>query len=153
MTSELTGRHVLMITVSAFAVIIGVNLLLAYKAVSTFPGLEVENSYVASQTFDADRAAQIALGWTLVPAYDASAGQLRLRFTDAAGAPAPVAALSVLVGRPTETSEDARPVFDRQGGDYTAPLHLRPGKWMLQVEAHAEDGTLFQQRLNLIVKG
>ncbi|MDZ4134978.1 MAG: FixH family protein, partial [Paracoccaceae bacterium] len=43
--AELTGRKVLVITVSAFAVIIGVNLLLAYKAVSTFPGLEVKNSY------------------------------------------------------------------------------------------------------------
>jgi nitrogen fixation protein FixH len=55
--AEMTGRKVLAITVSAFGVIIAVNFLLAYKAVSTFPGLEVPNSYVASQTFDADRAA------------------------------------------------------------------------------------------------
>ncbi len=47
---------------SAFAVIIAVNLVLAFKAVRTFPGLEVENSYVASQTFDAERTAQEALG-------------------------------------------------------------------------------------------
>ena len=66
---EITGKHVLAITVSAFAVIIGVNVVMAWKAISTFPGLEVKNSYVASQTFDADRAAQQALGWTLVPEY------------------------------------------------------------------------------------
>jgi nitrogen fixation protein FixH len=29
-----------------------VNLLMAYQAISTFPGLEVKNSYVASQKFD-----------------------------------------------------------------------------------------------------
>ena len=66
---ELTGRHVLVITVSAFAVIIGVNLTLAYQAVATFPGLEVQNSYVAGQGFNDRKAAQEALGWTLVPSY------------------------------------------------------------------------------------
>ena len=74
--AELTGKHVLVITVSAFAVIIAVNLLLAYKAVSTFPGLEVQNSYVASQVFDTDKAAQLALGWTLTPSYQANEVQL-----------------------------------------------------------------------------
>ena len=28
-----------------------------------------------------------------------------------------------------------------------------PGKWMLHVTAHSGDGVLFQQRLNLFVKG
>ena len=51
--------------VAAFGVIIGVNLVLALSAVRTFPGLEVKNSYVASQTFDERRAAQEALGWTV----------------------------------------------------------------------------------------
>ena len=45
---ELTGRKVLAITVGFFAVIIAVNLFMAFKAVGTFPGLEVKNSYVAS---------------------------------------------------------------------------------------------------------
>ena len=90
--AEMTGRKVLVITVSAFGVIIAVNFLLAYKAVSTFPGLEVPNSYVASQTFDADRAAQLALGWSLAADYDHGASILELVFTDAGGAPAPVAA-------------------------------------------------------------
>ena len=61
--AQLTGRHVLAIAVASFGVIIGVNVLLAVNAVSTFPGLEVENSYVASQTFDVERKAQEALGW------------------------------------------------------------------------------------------
>ena len=52
MTRPLTGKHVLAITLVAFGVIIGVNVLMAVKAVGTFPGLEVANSYVASQDFD-----------------------------------------------------------------------------------------------------
>ena len=59
----ITGRKVFAIVASAFAVIIGVNIFMAVSAVRTFPGLEVQNSYVASQSFDADREAQEALGW------------------------------------------------------------------------------------------
>lgn len=151
--AEITGRKVLVFTVSAFAVIIGVNLLLAYKAVSTFPGLEVDNSYVASQTFDADMAAQKALGWDLATQYDSAAKALRLTFTDAAGMPAPVAELKVLVGRTTEAADDQNPVFTSDLGVYSAPLVLNPGKWMLHVEAFAADGTLFKQRIDLFVKG
>jgi nitrogen fixation protein FixH len=151
--AEMTGRKVLAITVSAFGVIIAVNLLLAYKAVSTFPGLEVANSYVASQTFDADRAAQLALGWSLDAQYDRTGQVLELVFTDAKGAPARVGDLSVLVGRPTEAREDSYPLFVETNGAYRAPLALNPGKWMLKVEAYAPDGTRFFQRLDLFVKG
>jgi len=86
--SELTGRHVFFITTGAFAVIIGVNGLLAVKAVSTFPGLVVENSYVASQDFDARKAAQVALGWLMQPGY--ADGRIRLAFKDRDGMPVTV---------------------------------------------------------------
>ena len=150
---ELTGRHVLAITVSAFAVIIGVNLVMAYQAVSTFPGLEVENSYVASQGFDADRKAQIALGWTLVPTYDLAKGELELAFTDTQGQPVLLKSLEVLVGRTTEAVDDSHPVFVREAGIYTAKASLAPGKWMMHVDAVAADGTKFHQRIDLFVKG
>ncbi|MBD3764317.1 MAG: FixH family protein [Rhodobacterales bacterium] len=151
--AELTGRKVLLITVTAFGVIIAVNVTMAVQAVSTFPGLEVKNSYVASQSFDADRAAQLALGWTLSRDYDPATGVLRLTFADAGGQPAPVADLSVLVGRATVASDDRRPVFARDGGAFVTPLNLPPGKWLLQVEARAPDGTPFRQRLDLLVRG
>lgn len=151
--AELTGRKVFGITVSAFGVIIAVNLLMAYKAISTFPGLEVSNSYVASQSFDADRAAQLALGWSLAADYDSGGQVLELVFTDAAGAAALVGDLSVLVGRPTEARQDSYPLFVGENGAYRAPLALNPGKWMLKVEAYAPDGTRFFQRLDLFVKG
>jgi len=151
--AEITGRKVAVFVVGAFGIIVAVNLLMAYKAISTFPGVEVANSYVASQDFDARREAQEALGWDLTSDYDASAGQLRLVFTGADGRPAPVGALSVLVGRATEASEDSRPAFVWTGADWQAPLTLAPGKWLLRVEALSEDGTLFEQRLNITIRG
>lgn len=147
--AELTGRHVFAITVGAFGVIIAVNVLMAVKAVSTFPGLEVKNSYVASQTFDADRKAQEALGWTLTPHYDH--GVLRLAFTDAQGFPVRVAGMSVLLGRTTEAADDMHPEFTEMAGTYETPLSLARGKWMLKVEALAENGTVFRQRIDLLV--
>lgn len=151
--AEITGRKVLIFTVGAFGVIIGVNLVMAWQAISTFPGLEVKNSYVASQTFDAERAAQQALGWTLAHDYNAEAKELRLTFADAQGNPVAVRDLSVLVGRTTMSGQDQRPEFVGDIGNFVAPADLGPGKWMLQVKARAADGTLFQQRIDLFVRG
>lgn len=151
--AEITGRKVLMFTVGAFGVIIAVNLVMAYKAVSTFPGLEVKNSYVASQKFDDARDAQVALGWTMTPDYDALEKRLYLSFTDADGQPARLTDLSVLVGRTTEAKDDQTPEFLNAAGLWTAPLELAPGKWLLRVEAKSEDGTLFSQRVGILVKG
>lgn len=149
--TELTGKHVLAITVSAFAVIIGVNLLLAFKAVSTFPGLEVDNSYVASQGFNKRKAAQEALGWSLTPSYEN--GRLTLAFHGADGLPVAVNDLQVLVGRTTETRYDTYPVFQREGDLYAVDMPLGKGKWMVKVTAISADGTLFEQRSELFVRG
>ncbi len=146
MRRELTGRHVLTITVAAFSVIIGVNVVMAIKAVGSFPGLEVANSYVASQTFDDDRAAQSALGWTVTPSYDGK--ELTLAVTDRGGLPARVAALSATVGRTTHRRADRTPVLTYEGGVYRAPLTLEPGAWTIHVVATAANGTQFRQRLD-----
>jgi nitrogen fixation protein FixH len=150
---ELTGPKVLAIAVASFGLIISVNFFLAFKAVSTFPGLEVDNSYVASQSFDVDRIAQLALGWTVTPIYDPSLQQIHLEFRGADGAPVTLRDLTVLVGRPTEAKDDMHPIFTQTSTDYTAPADLAMGKWMLQIEAHAADGTLFRQRRKLWVRG
>lgn len=151
-TATITGKKVLAIAVVCFGIIFAVNFWLAYSAVSTFPGLEVENSYVASQNWDKERAAQLALGWTLKPEYDADREQLRLTFTDRDGLPARITDVAVLVGRPTEAKDDQTPKMQRDEGTFVAPVKLAPGKWMLHVEARAADGTMFRQRIDLFVK-
>lgn len=152
MAREITGRHVLIGTVSAFGVIIAVNLFMAYKALSTFPGVEARNTYYASQNFDAARKAQSALGWQVSETYQD--GQLTLRITETdSGLPGPVADLQVLVGRATAAREDRMPVFVRESGAFVAPLDLAPGKWLLRIEAVAEDGTPFRQQRQLFVRG
>ena len=148
---ELTGRHVAAIFVAGFGVIIAVNLALAYSAVKTFPGLEVANSYVASQQFDDRRAAQEALGWQVKAS--ARDGEVWLSITDGAGAPVEVAALEATLGRATHVQDDMVPEFVFNGEAYVADVPLGAGNWNIRMVARAADGTEFSQRVILHVQG
>ncbi len=149
MTRELKGWHVGMIFVVAFGVIISVNLVLAFKAVATFPGLEVKNSYVASQSFDAKRLSQKALGWHVDVRY--ASGALSVAFTDQDGQVIAPEKMQVVITRPTHMREDKPLDLVHAGGMYETPVDLAKGAWILHVSAVAENGTLFRQRLSLSV--
>ena len=150
---ELKGRHVAAMFVGGFGIIIGVNLILATSAVRSFPGLEVVNSYVASQSFNARKSAQDALGWTVSAEYDGAApggGRLHLWMLGPDGGPAPVRGLAVHIGRPTEERDDRALDIAPTG---SVALDLAPGLWRLDVTGTAPDGTAFQRALQLAVRG
>ena len=140
----MTGRKFLIIMIVAFSIIIAVNLTLAFQAVATFPGLEVKNSYVASQSFDADREAQLALGWDVAATVDA--GQIRLSFRKD-GAPVEPVIVSAVLGRATNVASDQEPILVFDGNDFTAPVDLATGNWNLRLVARADNGTEFKQRV------
>lgn len=146
----ITGPKFFIIFSSFFVVIIAVNMVLAFKAVSTFPGLEVKNSYVASQNFDSDRTAQLALGWD-VHAF-VREESLHLSIRDDAGNPVEVASLEGVFGRATNVQDDQTPAFAFDGLDYIAPVVTSGGNWNLRFEAVAEDGTVFKQRVVVLVE-
>jgi len=148
---EFTGRHAAMVFVGFFGVIISVNLALAYNAVRTFPGLEVNNGYIASQSFDRRRTAQEALGWSVYAS--ASDSQVKLEITDAAGNPVEVVKLTATLGRATHVKDDQNPDFQFDGKAYIAPAQLGAGNWNIRMVARAKDGTEFTQRVILHVKG
>lgn len=146
---ELTGKHVLAITVSAFAVIIGVNLFMAFSAIGTFPGLETKNSYVASQQFDRLRAAQEALGWDVAARLEGE--QLIVDIRDGDDMPVQVLRITGILGRATHVNEDQTPDFSQaSSGAYVAHVgDLDEGYWNFRMEATAKDGTPFQQLLRI----
>ncbi|MCL3882046.1 FixH family protein [Marivita sp. GX14005] len=147
---KLTGWHALAIFGGCFAVIISVNLVLAYSAISTFPGVEVDNSYVASQHFDERRADQESLGWTVDA--KATGGLLILSITDADGRPVQAGTLDAVLGRATHVQDDRKPEFSFDGKAYVARESLRPGNWNIRMKATALDGTPFEQRVVLKVE-
>jgi len=140
----ITGAKVFAFFAIAFSVIIGVNLTLAFKAVSTFPGLEVKNSYVASQSFDENRAAQEALNWDVSARVEA--GNLRLSIQQDGVAVAPKI-ISAVLGRATNVAEDQTPILAFDGREFVAPVALAKGNWNLRLVAEAADGTVFKQRV------
>lgn len=144
---KLTGWHVLAIFVGAFGIIIGVNLTLAFSAVKTFPGIEVKNSYVASQTFNDRKAAQEALGWDIAARIDAD--RVVLTITDQDGHPVQVGKMDITVGRPTSTRDDRTPEFRFNGREYIAFETLEHGNWDMWLRLTALDGTPFEQRLQI----
>ncbi len=146
----LTGRKVLAIALGAFGIVLAVNLTLAFVAVGTCSGLVVPNSYVASQSFDADRRAQAALGWSLAVAH--ADGILRLDLTDAAGAPVRPTSLAVVVGRPTSARTDRAlsPVPTATGFAANAPLD--PGAWIVMIDATGPGGVRYQRREPIVAR-
>tara|TARA_R110002094_G_scaffold2502_2_gene10136 strand:+ start:715 stop:1167 length:453 start_codon:yes stop_codon:yes gene_type:complete len=143
--TEIKGWHVLSVFVFAFGIIIAVNLTLAYNAVKTFPGLEVKNSYVASQVFDVEREAQMALDW------DVSAslvGQDLTLTIISGGVPIAPVIENAIFGRATSVARDQFPEFTFDGTALRATVREGgKGNWNLRLRARAEDGTLYQQRI------
>lgn len=147
---EITGRQVLIGTVAAFGVIIAANMTLAVNAVRTFPGLEVKNSYVASQEFEAARDAQDALGWDV--SAEIAGGELRLSIVGPDGAPVRAVIETAILGKATHVRADRTPSFVWQNGVFVAPVDVQSGNWNLRLVAVAEDGTQFRQRIVLPVR-
>lgn len=141
---EITGRHVFGMFALGFGTIIAVNFTLAWQAVQTFPGLEVKNSYVASQSYDTDRAAQVALGWDVAARLESDV--LFVTFAKD-GRPVAPKIESAVFGRATSVVADQSPDFTFDGVAYVAQVDGGPGNWNLRIVARASDGTRFQQRI------
>jgi len=149
--ATIKGWHVFLGFAAAFSVIIGVNLVMATKAVATFPGLETKNSYVASQSFEADRDRQDSLGWTVDARVDGTV--LTLFIKDPTGPVEPEITKAIL-GRATHVNDDQAPTFSFNGTAFVADVNaLEPGNWNLRLEALAGDGTTFRRRIVLRVPG
>lgn len=144
MQRELKGWHVFTGFAMAFGVIIAVNLTLAFNAVKTFPGLEVKNSYVASQSFDVDRATQEALNWDVGASLEGNTLSLTV-VKD--GKPVSPVIEEAIFGRATSVVADQTPAFEFDGKAFVADVEAGRGNWNLRVKMRAEDGTLFQQRV------
>jgi nitrogen fixation protein FixH len=146
----LTGRKVLFIAIAGFGVIIAVNLVLAYKAVTTFSGLVVTNSYVASQDFDSIRDAQDALGWNFE--IGQKDGQLFVTLTDDQGVPVWPETVQAVAGRPTTDRDDAPMALVATATGYIADLPAAAGNWLINFSAISADGTAYFKHATIYIR-
>ncbi len=133
MTRPFTGWHMTAILFAFFGVVVGVNLLMASFATSTFGGIQVENSYVASQKFNtwlADAERSKALGWQAAASMDAQ-GHVRVVATG----PGKGAQLVATARHPVGRQPDQQLVFDRApDGSFVSRGALLPARWILRLE-------------------
>ena len=137
MTRAFTGRHMLMVMIGFFGIVIAVNLLMADIAVSTFSGTVVDNSYVASQEFNrwlGEARAQRALGWSVAVGVDAG----RHVVVTARTGTTPVAAVTAIASHPLGRIPDQALAFDEVApGRYVSRAALPAGRFHIHVRVTA----------------
>jgi nitrogen fixation protein FixH len=139
---EFTGRHMALLAVSFFGVIIAVNVGMAVLSATSWTGLVVDNSYVASQEFEEKRIAhenQLAAGWQSSFTY--APGLAQLIVTDGAGNPVDLGPVSLLINRPVGGHDDQKLTLSRSSdGSYTATVILGEGVWEAMATAATATG-------------
>lgn len=144
MQRTFTGWHMAGILVAFFGVVIVVNLVNARYASSTFGGVVVENSYVASQEFNRwlDQAKeQEALGWEQVTTWRPD-GRLVVAVK---GVPAD-AALKGVARHPLGRMPDRNLGFEAIGNDRFLSREVLPeGRWDVRLTLTATGHVWRQQ--------
>ncbi|MBA4087664.1 MAG: hypothetical protein C0491_07680 [Novosphingobium sp.] len=134
-----TGRHITLILVGFFGVVIAVNVLMARLASSTFGGVVVENSYVASQQFNGwlkEASAEQALGWKAGIVRDEQ-GRAAITLRDSTGRAIAAAKVTAVAEHPLGQRPEADLTLRETAlGTYAAPLEA--GRWRLRVMVEAE---------------
>lgn len=134
-----TGKHITLILVGFFAVVIAVNVLMARLATSTFGGVVVENSYVASQQFNGwlkEASAEQALGWKADIGRDEQ-GRVAITLRDSMGRAIAAAKVTAIAEHPLGQRPEADLMLrETAPGTYAAPLAA--GRWRLRVMVEAD---------------
>lgn len=135
MTKELKGHHVLIIAITAFAVIVAANLTMLFAATGSFPGLVVKNSYVAGVGWNDRTARQAALGWQATASY--TSGSVGIDISDNDGLPVSLEAVRITIGRPASDMQDQ--TFTLTGElPHSIPMTLAPGKWRIALTSQGK---------------
>ena len=141
MTRTFTGWHMAAITISFFAVIVAVNLTLAFFASTSWTGLVVANGYVASQNFNRDAEIarqQRALGWQVNLIFNR--GLAKIEILDRDSQPIPGLNIRAVLQRPTDEAGDQEfKLQDKGAGIYLALGPISRGVWIADITAENSD--------------
>jgi nitrogen fixation protein FixH len=145
---KLTGKHVAMIFVGAFGVIIIGEPAAGLLGGAHLPGAGGKNSYVASQTLR--RSPRGAGGAGLGRGRASRDGILRLSINDAGRAPCAWPSSRPRWAAPPMSSTTWSPSSASTGRATSPRCRLPDGNWNIRMSAIAGDGTPFEQRVVLI---
>jgi nitrogen fixation protein FixH len=146
-----TGYHMLGVMVLFFGTIITVNLVMARFAITTWTGLVVENSYVASQEFNA-RAAEMkaidALGYKVD--LDSSDKGFFLDLSDRTGAPVSSDVVEIEFHHPVgQVGDETLTLSPRGHGRFGTDQLIPEGEWIASVTV-SDGGDVVYKRAHRI---
>jgi len=136
---EFTGKHLFLILIAFFGVIITVNVTMATLATTSWTGLVVQNSYVESQKFndhfDAARA-RAALGWRAE--MEMVDGHFSYVLSNGRGEPVRLTDVAAEFRRPVQEAKDQNAaLLPSATGIYSADVELADGQWIVDIRAVA----------------
>lgn len=160
--AKLKGWHVLLMMLAFFGVMFAVNGVFLYSAITSFPGEDVEKSYLQGLDYNSTleaRRKQAELGWTIragIPETDAS--MLIVEIETAEGAPLSLLDVEATLRRSATADEDLLLSLepsstDRGRYEASLPGKLAPGLWDILIEARSsrEDITI-NARKSVVLK-
>ena len=153
---RITGRHVLLMLVAFFGVMLVANTAFVFVAVRSFPGEAEKKSYLQGVRFNetlAARAEQEKLGWRAeIAGFDET--HVELRFFDASGEALAGLTVAGELQRPAFDGADQPLIFTETAlGVYRADVNaLEKGAWDLSGAADDEAGRQFVFEARVSVK-
>ena len=154
---ELRGWHVLAILLTFFASFIAVDVAMAVKAYTSFPGEVSATPYEDGLTFNSTltrRDQERALGWRAqVQATLVEVGRTRLRIViqDRGGAPVRGLKLAGRLERPATEAGRLSPAFtETKPGVYDAITPDTPGAWDLRIAGTDRAGRSFEAERRMV---
>ena len=156
---ELNGRHVLLVTLSFFAMVIAVNAAFIVFALNSYPGEQERKSYRQGLNYNAvleAREAQAALGWrAVIKRADREGGSVRIvvAYARSNGRPIDGLSLSGALRRPASSEGERTVGFTPLGGGrYEARTVAAAGAWDLTVAATSDEGDRFEFSNRMILE-
>lgn len=156
---ELTGRMVLAMFLGFFGVVIGVNVVMARYAVSTFGGVETESSYKAGLAFRSEEdaaARQGVLDWAVnvaIAPSDTSDRRLTVEVKDAAGRPLNGLDVRAEFTHPTDARQDVEIALVGLGqGRYGGEVKAHRGQWDLVLDLAQGGQRQFRSKNRIVMK-
>ncbi|ULJ74373.1 FixH family protein [Rhizobium gallicum] len=146
-----TGHHMLIAMASFFAVVIGVNAVMATFASRRWSGLVVEDTYVASQEFNRKAAAMRAMAASGISGnLSLSHDVIHYDIKNRDGSPATVQDVTLTFRRPVGDREDFQLVLTKKSeGRFEVEHHVRSGDWIVEIISRKKDVTVMHEAVRI----
>lgn len=146
----------LYVMLAFFGTVITVNVMMAVLARTSWTGLVVENTYVASQEFNRkaqEGREQTALGWT--GTLTIADGAVRYGLSDASGMALAPRSVTATFRHPAYEQEDrVIPLARTEDGTFESKETVRDGVWIVEIDADVGRQKPYRQiRRVIIAKG